>query len=74
VGDAPMFDLCSASAPSTTTLGDRRPGRHESPHGLLRERGILKGDASIYVSLAHTAGTCASRSMPSVATAEFVRA
>jgi glutamate-1-semialdehyde 2,1-aminomutase len=56
VGDAPMFDLVFGDRPVNdyrSALGD--PEAMKRLNGLLRERGILKGEGKYYVSLAHTA-------------------
>jgi glutamate-1-semialdehyde 2,1-aminomutase len=56
VGDAPMFDLVFTERPVTdyrSALGDA--DAMKQLNGLLRERGILKGEGKYYVSLAHTA-------------------
>jgi len=54
-GDAPMFDIVFTDREVTdyrTSLGD--PEAMKRCNGLLRERGILKGESKYYVSLAHT--------------------
>jgi glutamate-1-semialdehyde 2,1-aminomutase len=54
-GDAPMFDIVFTDREVTdyrTSLGD--PDAMKRCNGLLRERGILKGESKYYVSLAHT--------------------
>src|SRR5258705_3904458 len=56
VGDAPMFDLVFSDRPVNdyrSAIGDQDAMKRLN--GLLRERGILKGDSKYYVSLAHTA-------------------
>lgn len=56
VGDAPMFDIVFTDQDVVdyrTAMGD--PAQMQKLNGLLRERGILKGDSKYYVSLAHTA-------------------
>jgi glutamate-1-semialdehyde 2,1-aminomutase len=56
VGDAPMFDLVFSERPVNdyrSAIGDQDAMKRLN--GLLRERGILKGDSKYYVSLAHTA-------------------
>jgi len=56
VGDAPMFDLVFGDRPVNdyrSALGDADAMKRLN--GLLRERGILKGEGKYYVSLAHTA-------------------
>ena len=55
VGDAPMFDLVFSERPVNdyrSAIGDQDAMKRLN--GLLRERGILKGDSKYYVSLAHT--------------------
>jgi glutamate-1-semialdehyde 2,1-aminomutase len=54
-GDAPMFDIVFTDREVTdyrTSLGDADAMKR--CNGLLRERGILKGESKYYVSLAHT--------------------
>jgi glutamate-1-semialdehyde 2,1-aminomutase len=55
VGDAPMFDIVFTDREVTdyrSALGDQDSMKR--CNGLLRERGILKGESKYYVSLAHT--------------------
>jgi len=55
VGDAPMFDVVFTDRPVTdyrSALGDE--ALMKRCNGLLRERGILKGESKYYISLAHT--------------------
>ena len=54
-GDAPMFDIVFTDREVTdyrASLGDQDAMKR--CNGLLRERGILKGESKYYVSLAHT--------------------
>jgi glutamate-1-semialdehyde 2,1-aminomutase len=54
-GDAPMFDIVFTDREVTdyrSALGDQDSMKR--CNGLLRERGILKGESKYYVSLAHT--------------------
>jgi glutamate-1-semialdehyde 2,1-aminomutase len=54
-GDAPMFDIVFTDREVTdyrSSLGDQDAMKR--CNGLLRERGILKGESKYYVSLAHT--------------------
>jgi glutamate-1-semialdehyde 2,1-aminomutase len=54
-GDAPMFDVVFTDREVTdyrSSLGDQDAMKR--CNGLLRERGILKGESKYYVSLAHT--------------------
>jgi glutamate-1-semialdehyde 2,1-aminomutase len=54
-GDAPMFDIVFTDREVTdyrASLGDQDAMKRYN--GLLRERGILKGESKYYVSLAHT--------------------
>jgi glutamate-1-semialdehyde 2,1-aminomutase len=54
-GDAPMFEIVFTDREVTdyrTSLGD--PDAMKRYNGLMRERGILKGESKYYVSLAHT--------------------
>jgi glutamate-1-semialdehyde 2,1-aminomutase len=55
VGDAPMFDIVFTGRDVTdyrSMMGDQEAMKR--CNGLLRERGILKGESKYYVSLAHT--------------------
>jgi glutamate-1-semialdehyde 2,1-aminomutase len=55
VGDAPMFDIVFTDRDVTdyrSAVGDQDAMKR--CNGLLRERGILKGESKYYVSLAHT--------------------
>jgi glutamate-1-semialdehyde 2,1-aminomutase len=55
VGDAPMFDIVFTDRDVTdyrSMIGDQEAMKR--CNGLLRERGILKGESKYYVSLAHT--------------------
>jgi len=55
VGDAPMFDIVFTDREVTdyrSMMGDQDAMKR--CNGLLRERGILKGESKYYVSLAHT--------------------
>jgi glutamate-1-semialdehyde 2,1-aminomutase len=55
VGDAPMFDVVFTDRPVAdyrSALGDE--ALMKRCNGLLRERGILKGESKYYISLAHT--------------------
>jgi glutamate-1-semialdehyde 2,1-aminomutase len=54
-GDAPMFDIVFTEREVTdyrASLGDQDAMKRYN--GLMRERGILKGESKYYVSLAHT--------------------
>jgi glutamate-1-semialdehyde 2,1-aminomutase len=54
-GDAPMFDIVFTDREVTdyrASLGDQDAMKRYN--GLMRERGILKGESKYYVSLAHT--------------------
>ena len=54
-GDAPMFDIVFTDREVTdyrSSLGDQDAMKR--CNGLLRERGVLKGESKYYVSLAHT--------------------
>jgi glutamate-1-semialdehyde 2,1-aminomutase len=54
-GDAPMFDIVFTEREVTDyrgSLGDQDAMKRYN--GLMRERGILKGESKYYVSLAHT--------------------
>jgi glutamate-1-semialdehyde 2,1-aminomutase len=54
-GDAPMFDVVFADREVTdyrSSLGNQ--DMLKACNGMLRERGILKGDSKYYVSLVHT--------------------
>jgi glutamate-1-semialdehyde 2,1-aminomutase len=54
-GDAPMFDIVFTDREVTdyrSSLGDQDAMKRYN--GLMRERGILKGESKYYVSLAHT--------------------
>jgi glutamate-1-semialdehyde 2,1-aminomutase len=54
-GDAPMFDIVFTDREVTDyrgSLGDQEATKRYN--GLMRERGILKGESKHYVSLAHT--------------------
>jgi glutamate-1-semialdehyde 2,1-aminomutase len=56
VGEPPMFDVVFADGPMRDyrdlQRGDKAMAKRFN--ALLRERGILKGDAKHYISLAHT--------------------
>ena len=54
-GDAPMFDIVFTDREVTdyrSMIGDQDTMKR--CNGLLRERGILKGESKYYISLAHT--------------------
>jgi glutamate-1-semialdehyde 2,1-aminomutase len=55
VGEAPLFDLVFTEREVTdyrSMIGDQDTMKR--CNGLLRERGILKGESKYYISLAHT--------------------
>jgi glutamate-1-semialdehyde 2,1-aminomutase len=55
VGEAPLFDIVFTDRDVTeyrSMIGDQEAMKR--CNGLLRERGILKGESKYYVSLAHT--------------------
>ena len=57
IGDAPLFDVVFAAGDVHDYRGTLRGDADllRKFNGLLRERGVLKGETKYYVSLAHTA-------------------
>lgn len=56
IGEPPLFDVLFSTEGAHDYRGTRKgdAARLRRFNGLLRERGVLKGDSKFYVSLAHT--------------------